>query len=264
MLFDYHIHTPLCRHAVGTPAEYVRQAREAGLGEMGFSDHNPMPTAFDDWRMGPEDLPRYLALVEEAKSSAGEFPIRLGLECDYLPGYEDHVRFLAKQADWDYLIGAVHYVEPHWDIDNPAKLAKWEERPIEEVWRLYFAAYARMAASGLFDFLAHPDLVKKFGKKPPGDLADYYRDAVDAIADAGLAIEVSTAGLRKEAREIYPAKRFLEMAHRRHIPVLLSSDAHRPEEVAYRFDLAFDLVREVGYRRLLGFERRKPIPVAIG
>ncbi len=264
MLFDYHTHTPLCRHAVGSPAEYVRRAREVGLGELGFSDHNPMPTAFDDWRMGAEELPAYLALVEEAKSEAGDFPIRLGLECDFLPGYEDHIRHLAQQADWDYLIGSVHYVDPHWDIDNPAKLAKWEERPVEEVWRLYFAAYARMAGSGLFDFLAHPDLVKKFGRKPPGDLTDYYRDAVDAIADAGLAVEVSTAGLRKQAREIYPAKRFLEMAFRRHIPVLLSSDAHRPDEVGYRFDLALDLVREVGYRELVRFERRRSIPVPIG
>ncbi|MGD9896768.1 MAG: histidinol-phosphatase HisJ family protein [Candidatus Methylacidiphilaceae bacterium] len=263
MLFDYHLHTPLCRHAVGSPAEYVRKAREAGLDELGFSDHNPMPTAFDDWRMGPDELPRYLAIVEEARAEPGALPVRLGLECDFLPGYEDHIRFLAKEADWDYLIGSVHYVEPHWDIDNPAKLARWEEKPVEEIWWLYFAAYARMAGSGLFDFLAHPDLVKKFGRRPPGDLADYYREAVDAIADAGLAIEVSTAGLRKEAREIYPAKRFLEMAHRRHIPVLLSSDAHRPEEVGYRFDLALDLVREVGYRQLVRFERRRPIPVAI-
>ncbi len=264
MLFDYHTHTPLCRHAVGSPAEYIRHARAVGLGEIGFSDHNPMPTPFDDWRMAPEELPRYLSLVEEARSGAGEFPVRLGLECDFLPGYEEHIRHLAKQADWDFLIGSVHYVAPDWDIDNPAKLAKWEERPVEEIWRLYFSAYVRMAESGLFDFLAHPDLVKKFGRKPPGELTEYYRDAIEAIADAGLAIEVSTAGLRKEAREIYPAKRFLEMAFRRHIPVLLSSDAHRPEEVGYRFDLALALVREVGYRQLIRFERRKPIPVSLG
>src|SRR5580693_6915570 len=86
---DYHIHTTLCHHAVGDPMEYVRAAQRAGLTEIGFADHNPMPERFDEWRMSIEDLPRYLDMVEEARSTG--FPVRLGLECDYIDGYESWV-----------------------------------------------------------------------------------------------------------------------------------------------------------------------------
>jgi histidinol-phosphatase (PHP family) len=263
MLFDYHLHTPLCRHAAGEPLEYVNAARAAGLAEVGFSDHNPMPTQFDDWRMAPDELPKYLAMIEEARRTVPEFPIRLGLECDFIPGHEGHIRHLAAQAEWDYLIGSVHYIAPGWDVDNPRHLKKFTEHPVGEVWELYFKAYAEMAASGLFDFLAHPDLVKKFGHRPEGDLAPYYRTAIEAIGDGGAAIEVSTAGLRKDVREIYPAKQFLEMAHRRHIPILINSDAHHPSEVGHEFARAAALAKEVGYTHVTRFVGRKPIPTPL-
>jgi histidinol-phosphatase (PHP family) len=177
MIFDYHLHTPLCQHAKGHPREYVLAAQKAGLSEIGFSDHNPMPTQFDSWRMAPDQLPEYLKLIDEARTEFPDFPVRLGLECDYIAGYEDHIRMLAKAAEWDYFIGSVHYLilplppsslisanqqEP-WpmDSDSPRHLKKWSEYPVEEIWQRYFDEYGRMAASGLFDFLAHPDLVKK-------------------------------------------------------------------------------------------------------
>jgi len=115
----------------------------------------------------------------------------------------------------------------------------------------------------LFDFLAHPDLVKKFGIRPEGDLTPYYRQAIEAIGDGGAAIEVSTAGLRKEVGEIYPSKGFLEMAFRKGIPVLINSDAHKPEEIGYAFDQALALVREVGYTEVTRFVGRKAIKLAL-
>ncbi len=83
---DYHMHTPLCGHASGHPAEYAQEAMRKGLPEIGFADHNPMPERFDNWRMGVEDLPRYFEMVEEAREKTPGFPIRLGLECDYIAG----------------------------------------------------------------------------------------------------------------------------------------------------------------------------------
>ncbi|MDE1170556.1 MAG: histidinol-phosphatase HisJ family protein [Verrucomicrobium sp.] len=262
-LFDYHTHTPLCRHAEGAPIEYVRAAQAKGLSEIGFSDHNPMPTQFDDWRMAPDELPKYLALVEEARAAAPGYPVRLGLECDFIPGYEDHIRRLAAEAEWDYLIGSVHYLAPGWDVDGPKHVKKFTERPVAEIWELYFAAYAKMAQSGLFDFFAHPDLVKKFGYRPEGDLSRFYGEALEAVADSGKAIEVSTAGLRKEVKEIYPSKQFLEMAFRKKIPVLINSDAHAPGDVGHAFDQALALVKEVGYTEVVRFAGRKAIPTPL-
>jgi histidinol-phosphatase (PHP family) len=259
MLFDYHMHTPLCGHAVGHPREYAAEAVRKGLKEIGFSEHNPMPAKFDDWRMDLADFPEYLSLVEEARSEFPELPIRLGLECDFIPGKESWIRELATKADFDYFIGAVHYITPDWDVDNPLKLARWKDQPVEEVWTKYFKAMTQAAGSGLFDFMAHPDLVKKFGHRPKGDLRPYYLESLDAIEAAGIAIEVSTAGLRKEVMEIYPSKGFLEEAFRRNIPVLISSDSHAPAEVGYEFQMALKTVKGVGYRELCAFRKRERI-----
>ena len=263
MRTDYHMHTPLCGHAVGKPRDYILAAQQTGLEEIGFSDHNPMPTQFDDWRMAPNQLPQYVEMIEEARLEFPHYPVRLGLECDYIPGYEAHIQTLAAQADWDYLIGSVHYVTPDWDIDNPKHLKRWTEQPVEEIWQAYFAAYTKMIESCLFDFLAHPDLVKKFGHRPKGDLSRFYHDTLDAAAEAGVALEVSTAGLRKDVHEIYPSLDFLKAACLRNIPIVINSDAHAPEEVAYEFDRAYDLVREAGYSKVMRFEKRKAQPVAI-
>lgn len=260
MATDYHTHTPLCGHATGAPRDYVLAAQAAGLTEIGFSDHNPMPTQFDDWRMAPEQLPEYFALIEAVRAEFPHYPIRLGLECDYLPGYEDHIRHLATLAPWDYLIGSVHYITPDWDVDNPKHLKKWNEQPVEEVWALYFKEYTRMAQTGLFDFLAHPDLVKKFGHRPEGDLSRFYTETLNAIAENGVTLEVSTAGLRKEVHEIYPSKQFLEMAFQRRIPIVINSDAHSPGEIAYEFGQATALAKEVGYTKVMRFAGRKAIP----
>lgn len=257
------MHTPLCGHADGAPREYILAAQKAGLAEIGFSDHNPMPTQFDDWRMAPDQLSLYVEMIEEARLEFPDYHVRLGLECDFIPGYEAHIKTLASSADWDYLIGSVHYVTPDWDIDNPKHLKRWTEQPVEDIWKAYFAAYTKMAESCLFDFLAHPDLVKKFGHRPEGDLSRFYHETLDAIAEAGAVLEVSTAGLRKDVREIYPSRDFLKAAHQRHIPIVINSDAHSPGEVGYEFDQAYALVSEIGYTEVMRFEKRKATPMQI-
>jgi histidinol-phosphatase (PHP family) len=131
------------------------------------------------------------------------------------------------------------------------------------VWTKYFKAMTQAAESGLFDFMAHPDLVKKFGHRPKGDLRPYYKDTLDAIEAAGIAMEVSTAGLRKEVMEIYPSIEFLEEAFRRNIPVLISSDSHAPAEVGYEFQRALKMVKGVGYRKLCTFRNRERILIPL-
>lgn len=252
---DYHIHTPLCHHAVGDPIEYVRAARNAGLTEIGFADHNPMPEIFDDWRMSTDDLPRYIEMVTAVGSP--DFPVRLGLECDFIEGYESWIERLSEKASWDYLIGSVHYIAPGWDVDNPKYLSRFKQYPVDEIWDLYWSHYVRCIESGLFDFVAHPDLPKKFGHRPSGDLRRYYEPVIDALAKAKLAFEINTAGLRKEVKEAYPALEFLQLAHEAGVAVVINSDAHAPEEVGYRFDLARDLARQAGYTKVCRFEKRR-------
>ena len=260
MLADYHLHTPLCHHAVGEPLEYVAAARALGLAEIGFSDHSPMPgiEPFDDWRMARADLPRYVDMILAAREAAAPFPVRLGLECDFIPGQETWIEQLARSGPWDYLIGSVHYLAPGWDVDNPRWLGRFtaSATAIAEIWDLYWRAYERCVASGLFDFVAHPDLPKKFGFRPPGDLRRYYEGTITAAVRHGVAMEVSTAGLHKPVAELYPAPDLLAMMRAADIPVVISSDAHAPGEVGRDFDRATVAARAAGYTHTLRFTNR--------
>lgn len=243
-------------------------AVERGLEEIGFSDHNPMGAGFDDWRMDDGDFPRYLEEVEQAR---GEFAkgleIRLGMECDFIPGAESWIGQLGDRADFDYLIGSVHYLEPGWAVDDPDPKwdAKWKGTT-ETIWLQYWDLYRQCARSGLFDFLGHPDLVKKFGHRPAGDLRRFYEPTIEALAANDVAIELSTAGLRKPCAEMYPSAEFLRLAREADIPIVISSDAHKPEEVATAFPDAIALALEAGYTHTARFEKRNRtlVPLASG
>ena len=265
-LTDYHTHTPLCHHAQGWPADYARVAVERGLAELGFADHSPMPAAlepFDDWRMALADMPRYLEAVDAARSAFPQLPIRLGLEVDYLAGHEGWIEELAGMADWDFLIGSVHYIAPGWDVDNPAHLSRFTTQPVAEIWELYFSAYEKCIRSRLFDFVGHPDLPKKFGHRPGGDLRRYYVPVIAALAETGTAFEINTAGLRKPAGECYPTLEFLNLAREAGVGLLINSDAHAPGEVGAGFEAGLALAKEAGFTELVRLERRKKSAVKI-
>ena len=261
---DYHTHTPLCRHASGGPEEYVDAAIAAGLTAFGLSDHAPVrPEPFDDWRMFESELPDYFALIERARThAAGRIDIRCGLECDWLPGCEGWIANLASRHPWDYLIGSVHYLDD-WDFDNPKWLGRWAEADVDALWTHYWQTYAAMARSELFDILGHADLIKKFAFRPAGDLRRFYEPAIDAIAASGKAIELNTAGWHKPCAEAYPANAFLALACEAGIPLVISSDAHAPTEVARDFPKAIELAKACGYSETALFRQRERFQQAL-
>lgn len=251
---DYHTHTPLCHHAEGTPAQYIEAAKAAGLSEYGISDHAPhTPEPFDDWRMAMSDLPTYLDWIAEARQEAGDaLQVRAGLECDWLKGCEPHLATLRNAYSWDYLIGSVHYLPTKsgdlWDFDNPAHLSQWNRfspTDLEELWQVYWQTYTEMVEADLFEIHGHPDLIKKFALRPPGELKSYYEPTIQALEKTGKAFEINTAGWHKPCNEQYPAREFLELAAEAGIPVFINSDAHFPTEVARDFDKAQKLAKEL-------------------
>src|SRR5208283_6033110 len=255
---DYHMHTPLCRHAQGEPAEYAARAVAVGLEEIGFSDHSPMRRDnFDNWRMNLDQLDEYAEKVSEARRDFPQLTIRLALEVDYLPGHEDWIRELAARHPWDYFIGSVHYVSDNWDIDNPAKLSEWNHRDAFEVWTAYFNRLTMAAESRLFEIIGHADLPKKFGHRPTRDCTPLYEKFLAAVQKHHCAIELNTAGLRKDCNEIYPSRQILELAFQKGVPITFGSDAHAPEEVGMNFAEAIQLARGVGYRESCRFAQRK-------
>jgi len=255
---DYHMHTPLCRHATGEPGEYAKRALAAGLTEIGFSDHSPMPRDdFDNWRMRANQLDEYVAKVRQAQKDFPNLTIRLALEVDYLPGGEDWIRDLAARHPWDYFIGSVHYVSDSWAIDDPQKLSEWKHRDAGEVWAAYFDRLTMAAESGFFEIIGHADLPKKFGHRPPRDCKPLYEKFLDAARKHNCAIELNTAGLRKDCKEIYPNRQILELAFQKGVPITFGSDAHAPGEVGMNFAEAIQLARSVGYQESCQFVKRR-------
>jgi histidinol-phosphatase (PHP family) len=255
---DYHMHTPLCHHAVGEPTELAAQAVKLGLKEIGFSDHSPMPRDdFDDWRMSNTQLDEYVAKVEQARRDHPGLVIKLALEVDYIPGYEDWIRTLAARHPWDYFIGAVHYVSESWALDNPSKLSEWKHRDPFEVWSAYFERLTMAAESRLFDIIAHADLCKKFCFYPEQDCTPLFERFLEAAKKADVAMELNTAGLRKNCREIYPSPAIVQMAARLGVPITFASDAHAPNEVGMNFPEAVQLALQAGYTQCCRFTKRK-------
>jgi histidinol-phosphatase (PHP family) len=267
VLTDYHVH--LRRDLVDASfdeafsdanvARYREAAEEAGIAELGVSEHihrfEQSLAVWDHpfWReQATDDLDRYCDYVRERTD------LRLGLEVDFVPGREDRTQNLIERCQLDYVIGSVHFLGDlavDWE-----RYDIWESaRSPEAVWQRYFETLAAAARSGLFDILAHPDLVKMWGAErpaPAGDPRRYYEPALEAIAETCIAIEVSTAGLRKPVGEIYPSPAFLAGAVEAGAPVALSSDAHVPEHIGYGYDRALELLDGAGVRELAVFERR--------
>jgi histidinol-phosphatase (PHP family) len=188
-----------------------------------------------------------------------ETELALGIEADFVPGTEDRMANLLDAREWDYVIGSVHFLRDQ-AVDMRGDWDVWRSNDPEKVWRRYFETLGEAARSGMFDVLAHPDLVKVWGDdapRPEGDLRRFYDLAMDGIAEGGVAIEVSTAGLRKPAGEIYPAPAFLAMCVEAGAPVALSSDAHVPGDLAFRYDQALELLESAGVGEIAVFERRE-------
>ncbi len=259
-VYDSHVHTPLCKHAVGTPEAYLEAARARGLAGVVFTDHSPMPPWFDpDTRMEAGALSFYLATLERLREQNPDLYVGIGLEADYHPGTERFVARLLREYPFDYVIGSVHYIGA-WGFDNPDYAEEFAWREVRSIYRDYFDLVRGAAESGLFHAIGHLDLPKKFGHVPAEGYLDLAEEALKAIAAAGLALDVNSAGWRKPIGELYPSPAILVRARELGIPVVLGSDAHAPDEVGHRFEEARSLLKEAGYTEALVFKGGKPEP----
>lgn len=260
---DYHIHTPLCKHAMGAPSEYKAQAARQGMPELCFADHAPAPDGYDAaYRMEPAEFPEYRRMIA-AEQNRHPPQVGFGIEADYYPAGVAFLSAWLPRQSFDLVLGSVHYIEG-WAFDDPDNRLAWETAGVAEVWRKYFTLVGEMADTRLFDVVAHLDLPKKFGFRPAEHaVREMAAPALDRIREAGMAVEINTAGLRKPAQEIYPAPFLLAMARDRGIPICFGSDAHAPAEVGYAFDAALRLARAAGYQSAVRYRARRQIAYAL-
>ncbi len=296
MLLDYHMHL---ERGPFTPVwldRFLATAHARGLAEIGISEHiyrfRESQQAYGAWwgdvgasaRIGPDAQPQpgtpafaarwwtergtqslleYTTLVREAGERG--LPVRLGIEADYFPGAEGAIRAIVDRAPFDYVIGSVHWIGT-WGFDLLGVEGLWDGRDVDRMYREYFALLGQAARSGLFNIMAHPDLIKVLGHRPSAalDLEALYAAAAAAFVAGGVAVEVSTAGLRKPVGELYPDPAFLRACQRRGVPLSLASDAHQPEDVGLDFAQAVALARECGYREVTAFAGGRGRAVPLG
>src|SRR3954468_4143446 len=203
MLTDYHVHlrrderenTAEEAFTVANAERYVEVASERGVEALGVSEHvhrfRQAPAAWQHpfWRDSPrDDLDAYCEFVRQ------ETDLKLGIEADFVPGREDRMATLLDARDWDYVVGSVHFLRDE-AVDMRGDWDVWRSGEPAKVWRRYFETLGEAARSGMYDVLAHPDLVKVWGEgapRPDGDPRRYYEIAMEGIAESDVAVEVST------------------------------------------------------------------------
>ena len=260
---DTHTHTRLCRHAGGEPIDYARAAVARGIPEIACTDHvyfpnDPNPSI----RMKQEEFAEYLALVRAAQE-ANLCTVLLGIEADYQRDLVDaHLPAVLDSADFDVVLGSLH-TGPFWDLapDDPTATPEF----VEQMNRTYYLRMAELARTGLYDVCAHFDIVKRAGIHAPEKLlAEIVPPALDAVAAAGMAIEINTSGYDHGAAEAYPSAQILAWMKDRGIPLAFGSDSHNPDQIGRHFEKALALAKAAGHVHRVQFRRRKqtlvPLP----
>jgi len=253
MIADLHNHTKLCNHADGEIYEYIEQAIKCGIRYFGFSEHAPMN--FDEqYRIGFHQMQAYEQSILEAKKKyENEIEIFLGYEVDFLKGYMDE-RVL--NANVDYLIGSVHFIE-EWGFDNPEFIGSYQNQDIDEIWQKYFDAIEEMAKSRLFDIVAHLDLIKIFKYMPKKEINEIAKNALFAIKEADMSVEINMAGFRKPIGEAYPSFSLLQEIKKLDIPITFASDAHKPEQVGLYSKETTEMAKKLGFSKCAIYRGRK-------
>ncbi|MDB4500400.1 histidinol-phosphatase HisJ family protein [bacterium] len=260
ILFESHSHTPLCKHAYGEPTEYAAIAEKRGLLGLMVTCHNPMPDGFSAAvRMAEDEFDAYVDLVAKTRDEwQGRVDVRLGLEADYFEGYENYLEKQLSSAEFHFVLGSVHpqipeFREKYWSND------------LREVQRTYFRLLAKSAETGLFDSIAHPDLIKNFTSEAwdADQMLDDIRPALDRIAATGVAMELNTSGVNKTISEMNPFPAMLAEMRLRNIPITLGADAHVAERVSNGYENAMRLLQQCGYRHVNFFLNRERQEIAI-
>jgi histidinol-phosphatase (PHP family) len=263
VIVDYHIHLRDERgnvaHVADSVGPFVETALARGVDEIGFTEHvYYFRETVEIWDIPylsercVYDLDAYCDAVVEAKSAG--LPVKLGLEIDYVGERQERLSELLDGYPWDFRLGSVHWLD---GLAVDMVPGAWGMLSVDEVWRRYVSAFCEFAAGGSVEVMAHPDLVKIFGRRPEGSLlAELHEQAAAAMAAAGVAAEISTGGLRKPVGELYPDAAFLEACVRAGVPITLASDAHEPDLVGADFPQALALARSAGCETVTVFEGR--------
>jgi histidinol-phosphatase (PHP family) len=249
---DYHMHSSYS-DGRSVPQDYIAPALAAGLSEIGFSEHLTLFKDLEDWNMNPVNITPYINHLENLRSSIKTIKIKIGLEVDFFAGKEKEIFEYLRSLPLDYIIGSVHYLgEKTVDVDPEF----YEGKSIDRLFESYFESVIAASASGLFDIMAHCDLIRIYGYKPSTDMEPLYRKLAKTMKTHNVAFEVNTNGRNRPLADFYPDRQFLHIFREENVPVCVNSDAHMPARVGQYFDEAYDLLRYIGFTEMAVFDKR--------
>jgi histidinol-phosphatase (PHP family) len=250
---DYHIHT-MYSDGKAKPEDYIVPAISAGIMEIGFSEHINLFADNQMWCMDPGRVSDYISHLGRLREAVSSIQVRIGLEIDYFPGKEEEIFKYINGRELDYVLGSVHYLGDM-TVDNGADF--YENKNIDELFDSYFGRVNEAVASGLFDIIAHCDLVRIYGYKPTTNPENLYRVLAHNMKIHDVAFEVNTNGRNRPLGDFYPDRRFMKIFCDENVPVCVNSDAHMPSRVGQYFDEAYLLLKEAGYKEMAVFNNRE-------
>lgn len=272
MITDYHVHLETGPYSLDWLKKYLEVAQEQGITDLGFSEHGyrfkqSKEILYNPWieKQQTENVEEYVNLVLKAKKQG--LPVKLGVELDFVPGKEKKIENFIQSYPWDYVIGSIHWIED-WGFDLPEMKEKWDHGKVIDIYGSYFSIMKQLLASHLFDIIGHLDVIKVFGYKPEQKdydiLLSLYDQIIEPIKKSGAVVEMSTAGLRKPVRELYPSKELMEQLTANNIPMMINSDAHRPEDVGAGYEQGIAYLKKYGVKNIYTLHQRKKSMVPLG
>ena len=250
---DYHIHSTFS-DGKAAPEEYIPSALAAGMAEIGFSEHLNLFKESQEWCMPVSLLRDYLSYIRKLAKSEKGIAVRIGLEVDFFTGRTSEIYDFLEPLKLDYIIGSVHYMGET-TVDSSRDF--YLEKDIDNLYHSYFDLLIEAVESGLFDIIAHFDLIRIFGHKPSVDPEPLYRKLAKAMKIHDVAFEVNTNGRNRPLGDFYPDRRFLKVFQQEGVPVCVNSDSHMPERVGQYFDEAYKLLRDASYTEMAVFKNRE-------
>jgi len=273
---DWHTHNLMCHHAIGSVKDYVKKAIELNLDTIGLSDHFPYDyleglngIPIEEYSMNLKDIESYISKIEALKKKyQKKINVRIGFEIDFIENQINKLNiYLNKfKPRLDYILGSVHILFSEtgrpWAMDDSRFLEMYNSIGTNNVFLKYYQTLRKMINSTDFDFdiVSHFDLPKKFNKIPSSsdELTNEINKTLDCVKKRHFTIEINSSGLRKEVKEQYPSENIIKTMYELDIPILLGSDAHDPNELAYDFNKITKLLKDIGYNQLIVFNKRKP------
>lgn len=268
--FNFHQHSNFSDGAY-QPEDYVKKAIEIELSAIGFTEHSPLPFE-NQFSLKDENIDDYIDTIDKLKSKySGKIKLYRALEMDYIPGISEDFGYWKKQCQTDYLIGSVHLVKPPndnglWFTDGPKYetydlgLNELFSGDIRKAVKAYYHQINEMISTQMFDVVGHVDKIKMhnngryFSEDEP-----WYQKLVDEclelISEKGLIVEVNTRGnYKKRFPGLFPDGITLQKVKKLNIPVIISSDAHKPEEINMGFNEAVSRLKDFGFTEVMKFD----------